>query len=95
MNRSSFHCHLGKKKQNPGFSRSNISVAMGLARSIFLAIVCFIDLNIYAKFQCRSSRASFFSHGNLIKMPSVKYVCEAILGHHISRRINWIFIVRY
>jgi len=54
---------------------------MGRGRSIFWAAVYFIDLSICAKFQGRSSRASYLSQGSLVKMPSEKYVSEAILGH--------------
>ena len=62
-------------------SRSNISVAMGRERSILGAVSYFSDLNICAKFRGRSSKASYFYHGSLIKMPSVKYACGAILCH--------------
>ena len=58
---------------NLGFSRPNISIAMGHGRSIFWAAAYFMDLSISAKFQGRSSRASYLSRGGLIKMPSVKY----------------------
>jgi len=40
----------------------------------------FLDLNVCAKFRIRSSKASHFDHGSLIKMPSVKYAVGAILG---------------
>ena len=64
-----------------GFSRSKISVAMGRGRSIFWAIVYFIDLSICAKFQGLSSRASYLPQGSLMKMPSEKYASGTILGH--------------
>jgi len=54
---------------------------MGRGRAIFWAIVYFMDLSIYAKFQGCSSTASYLSQGSLMKMPSVKYASEAILGH--------------
>ena len=58
------------KMENLGFSRSNISVAMGHGRSIFWIGVYFMDLSICAKFQGRSSRASYLSQGSLLKMLS-------------------------
>ena len=70
-----------RKTENPGFSRSKISVAMGRGRSIFWAAVYFMDLSICAKFQNRSSRASYLSQGSLMKMPSVKHASGAIFGH--------------
>ena len=69
------------KTENLGFSRSKISVAMGRGRSIFWAAVYFMDLSICAKFQGRSSRASYLSQGSLLEMPSVKYASGAIFGH--------------
>jgi len=48
---------------------------------MFWAIVYFMDPNICAKFQGRSSRASYLSRGSLMKMPSEKYSSGAILGH--------------
>ena len=69
-----------QKTENLGFSRSKISVAMGRGRSIFSAAVYFMDLSICAKFQNRSSRASYLSQGSLMKMPSVKYASGAKLG---------------
>jgi len=69
------------KTENLGFSRSSISVAMGRGRAIFWAIVYFMDLSFCAKFQGCSSTASYLSQGSLMKMPSVKYASEAILGH--------------
>ena len=53
---------------------------MGRGRSIFSAAVYFMDLSICAKFQGRSSRASYLSQGSLMKMPSVKHASGAILG---------------
>jgi len=54
---------------------------MGHGRSIFWAIVYFMDLSICAKFQGHSSMASYLSQGSQMKMPSEKYVSGAILGH--------------
>ena len=55
---------------------------MGRGRSIFRAVVFyFTDLSTRAKFQGRSSRASYLSQGSLVKMPSEKYASEAILGY--------------
>jgi len=48
---SSFRRHLG-------FSRANISVAMGDARPMFGAVSYVSELNVQIKFQGRSSRAS-------------------------------------
>ena len=70
-----------KKPENLGFSRSKISVAMGHGRSIFWAVVYFMDLSICAKFQGHSSAASYHSQGSQMKMPSEKYASGAILGH--------------
>ena len=47
-----------------GFSRANISVAMGTARLIFGAVSYISDLNILAKNLGQSSRASYISHGS-------------------------------
>ena len=69
------------KTENLGFSMSKISVAMGRGRSIFRAAVYFMDLSTYAKFQGRSSRASYLSQGSLKKMSSEKYASGTILGH--------------
>ena len=68
------------KNRKSRFSKSIISVAMGRGRSIFWAAVYFMDLSICAKFQGRSSRASYLSQGSLMKMPSVKHASGAILG---------------
>ena len=46
-----------------GFSRANISVAMGIARLIFGAVSCISDLNIREKNLGQSSRASYISKG--------------------------------
>jgi len=80
---SSFATILAKnlKNENLGFSRSKISIAMGRGRSIFWAIVYFMDLNICAKFQGHSSTASYLSRGSQMKMPSEKYASGAILGY--------------
>ena len=66
------------KTENLGFSRSKISVAMGRGRSIFWPVVYFADLSTCAKFQGRSSRASYLPQGSLT---SGKYSFGAILGH--------------
>ena len=52
-------CEKPKNPENLGFSRSNISVAMGRGRSIFWAEVYFMDLSICAKFQGHSLTASY------------------------------------
>ena len=49
-------------------------------RSIFWAVVYFMDLSICAKFQRHSLRASYLSQGSLMKMPSEKYASGGILG---------------
>ena len=72
---------LAKKTENLGFSGSKISVAMGRGRSIFCPVVYVTDLSTCAKFQGRSSRASYLPQGSLMKMPSEKYASGAILGH--------------
>ena len=53
---------------------------MARGRSIFWAVVNFTDLSMCAKFQGRSSMASYLSQGSLMKMPSEKYASGAILG---------------
>ena len=52
---------------------------MGRGRSIFWAVVYFTDLSTCAKFQCRSSRASYLPQGSLVNM-SEKYASGAIFG---------------
>ena len=81
---NTFGRHFGEKpknRENLGFSRSKIFVAMGRGRSIFWAVVYFMDLSICAKFQGHSSTASYLCQGSLVKMPSEKYASGAILGH--------------
>jgi len=56
---SSFQRHFDKKNDFLGFSRANISVAMGVTRPILGAISYVWGLNIPGKFQGRSSRASY------------------------------------
>ena len=56
---SSFRRHFGKKTQILGFSRANISVAMGVRRPIFGAVSYLWGLNMWGKFQGHSSRASY------------------------------------
>ena len=58
------------KTENLGFSRSKIAVAMGRGSSIFWAVVYFTELSTRAKFQGRSSRASYLPQGSLVKIPS-------------------------
>jgi len=55
---SSFCRHFGKR-QILGFSRANISVAMGVTRPIFGAVSYLWGLNIPGKCQDHSSRASY------------------------------------
>ena len=54
---------------------------MGRGRSIFLAAVYFTDLSMRAKFQGRSSKASYLPQGSRMKMPSEKHASGAIFGH--------------
>jgi len=52
---------------------------MGRGKSIYWAIVYFIDLSTCAKFQGHSSTVSYLSQESLMK--SEKYASGAILGH--------------
>ena len=58
-----------------------------------------MDLNIRVKFRGRRPTASYFSHGSLVKKPSVKYASRAILVHiyldESARYSRPAFIVRY
>ena len=72
---------------------------MGRGRSIFRAVGYFTELSTCAKFQGRSSRASYLPQGSLMKMPSEKYASGAILNHlyadECARYSRSAFKVRY
>ena len=76
-----------------------MSVAMGRGESIFWPVVYFADLSTCAKFQGRSSRASYLPQGSLMNMRSEKYASGAILGHLYAddwaRYTRCAFIIRY
>jgi len=71
---------------------------MGRGRSIFRAAVYFTDLSTRAKFQGRSSRASYLPQGSRME-PSEKHASGAIFGHvymdELARYLRPAFNVRY
>jgi len=72
---------------------------MARGRSIFCTVVYFTDLSTCAKFQGRSSMASYLPQGSLMKMPSEKYASGGILGlvylDEWARYFRPAFYVRY